>query len=144
MELFGRAILWLEALWALQWVVWMFLFHFLAGSTGELRVAFFFLAFHAANAAAVYSTLARVNKGKRAEGLAILSSFFALFTDMNSLLEGVLHLSAEGVFYGLFLALVIFAMILSVAALAWILFLWCAPREELLAKRSIRYKPADF
>lgn len=121
---FGQFLLFLEAAWGLLWFASIFVYQ-LRNDSLFFRNSFAITAFHFVNPAVIYATKRRIEAGKAT--LPWINFFvigFALATDLNSLLETILHLEGPGDLWGLMMAITVFAMALSTLAFLWYTILY--------------------
>ena len=116
----------LDCAWLITWFVFVFLYQLSSSTTDVYRVAFFFLAFHTANLAALLVAVERFGKKPY---LVLLALFFGVLgTDINSLMEVVLHLPSGDVFWTPQLALSIVALTISSITFLWYCYLLLVDR----------------
>lgn len=118
----GRVLLFFEAIWAIYWIVALFIFQFAQDSL-LFRNTFAITALHAVNPVAIYSVTRAVEHGKiKLRGINFLIFGFGVATDLNSLLEAALHLTKEmGQYHLVRVMLGITSMALALSLLG---FLW--------------------
>lgn len=124
---FGYILLGLEAVWALFWLACVFFFQLADGDPILLRNGFAITAFHAVNPAVIYAILRRSDPA----WIHLFVFAFAFITDLNSLLETVLHVQGHvpaEYLYNMLLAVTCIAISLSSMAVSWFFYLKLASR----------------
>lgn len=119
---FGYILLGLEAVWAIFWLVCVFVFQLADGDPILLRNAFAITAFHAVNPAVIYAILRRSD----VDWIHLFVLAFAFITDLNSLLETVIHIKGHvpaEYLYNMLLAVTCIAIALSSMAILWFIYL---------------------
>jgi len=130
LQAIGRFLLFLEVCWAIYWIVTLFIFQF-ANDSLLFRNAFAITAFHAVNPAIIYAALRRLQTGRKPQWIAFLIFLFAFATDLNSLLETVLHLKDQANYlYHIMLGITLLALILSTLAIGWFTAVYFTQRNR--------------
>lgn len=125
---FGYLLILLEILWIIGWVISMGFAQAMA--TEHFRIAHFFLVHHTAfigiTLFAIYESVMKQTSTRKSEynlhwvfGFVII---LGIATDVNSLLETLLHLPSTHAFYTAMLVLTISGLVIAGSTLLWFLF----------------------
>lgn len=90
------ALLFLEACWAILWMVSMFVFQLADGTTEQIRYSHFFMLFHATMPLALLNLFEGPQQKKRHDIIKLTMLFWMIvvvMSDLNSALETFLHVT---------------------------------------------------